>query len=166
MSNLQCQQLLAELKHEAATTKKMLALVPLDKSDWKPHAKSMPLGRLASHVAELSSWISPTLMYDTLDFAVNKYVPFVPSSTEDLLAFHDKNVADAEQGLNNFSDDRLNEMWTMRNGEQVYFTMPKGVVVRSFCFNHLVHHRAQLGVYLRMLDIALPGSYGPTADEG
>lgn len=165
MSNLLCQQLLAELKQEAATTRKILAVVPHDKSDWKPHEKSMSLGQLASHVAELPSWIAPTLLYDTLDFAVNKYIPFAPASNDDLLAFFDKNVIDAEQCLTNYSDDRFNEMWTMRNGEVIYFTAPKGGVLRSFCFNHLVHHRAQLGVYLRLLNIALPGSYGPSADE-
>ncbi len=158
------QPLLGEFKHEAATTRKILALVPLDKADWKPHEKSMSLGSLANHVADMLTWTAVTLNKNGIDFATD-YEPIAPkTTTEDLLAYFDANVADAIAVLEAATDDKFAEMWTMRNGEQVYFTMPKGVTVRQFVFNHVVHHRAQLGVYLRMLDVPLPSSYGPTAD--
>jgi uncharacterized damage-inducible protein DinB len=158
------QPLLGEFKHEAATTRKILALVPLDKADWKPHEKSMSLGSLANHVADMLTWTAVTLDKNGIDFATD-YEPKAPkTTTEDLLAYFDANVADAIAVLEAATDDKFAEMWTMRNGEQIYFTMPKGVTVRQFVFNHIVHHRAQLGVYLRLLDVPLPSSYGPTAD--
>lgn len=158
------QPLLGEFKHEAATTRKILALVPLDKADWKPHEKSMSLGSLANHVADMLTWTAVTLDKNGIDFATD-YEPIAPkTTTEALLAYFDANVADAIAVLEAATDDKFAEMWTMRNGEQVYFTMSKGVTVRQFVFNHVVHHRAQLGVYLRMLDVPLPSSYGPTAD--
>jgi len=157
--------LLAELKHEAATTRKILALIPADQINYKPHEKSMPLGSLAVHVAELPTWVGVTLTQDVLDFS--KPYPPTPkfSTTEALLARFDKNIADATQVLENIQEETFLQNWTMRNGEQVYFTMPKGAVLRNMVFNHTVHHRAQLGVYLRMLNIPLPKSYGPTADD-
>lgn len=154
---------LAELRQEAIATRKILAAVPVDKSDWKPHEKSMKLGRLATHVAEIGSWVRFTLLQDELDFAKSDFKPFVYSSTEELLDYFDKNIADAEAVLSTCGDEILRDNWTMRTGEQIYFTQAKGEVVRTWCFNHLIHHRAQLGVYLRLLDIPLPGTYGPTA---
>ncbi len=157
--------LLAELKQEAEITKNILQRVPLEKADWAPHEKSMKLGRLASHVAEVPGWIAYTLSADELDFAKMDYKPFVPDSTEALLEHLDKNVKIALTALENANDEELLKPWTMRSGEQIFFTKCKQEVVRTMCYSHLVHHRAQLGVYLRMLDVALPGSYGPTADE-
>ena len=156
---------LAELQAEAIATRKLLALVPLEKGDWKPHEKSMKLLRLATHVAELGSWVKVTLLQDELDFAKSTHKPFIPVETAELLAFFDKNIADATEVLTHFTDERLQEDWTMRAGEQIYFTDKKGKVLRTWCMNHLVHHRAQLGVYLRLLDIPLPGTYGPSADS-
>lgn len=158
------QTFLAELKQEAIATRKLLAVVPLDKGDWKPHEKSMKLLNLAVHVAELPSWVKITLMQDELDFAKNEYKPFIPASTEELLAYFDKNLQEAEEVLSHFSDERFQENWTMRAGEQIYFTQAKGEVLRTWCYNHGIHHRAQLGVYLRLLDVTLPSTYGPTAD--
>jgi uncharacterized damage-inducible protein DinB len=156
---------LNELKHEAKTTHKMLALVPTDKLSWKPHDKSMPLHSLAKHLADLPTWVGITMNQDELDFA--KPYPKTPDFTTsaELLATFDKNIADAIHVLESAKDEDFGENWTMRHGEKIFFTMPKAAVLRSWVFNHAVHHRAQLGVYLRLLNIPLPGSYGPTADD-
>jgi uncharacterized damage-inducible protein DinB len=158
--------LLAELQHEAATTKKVLERIPESTWEWKPHEKSMSMLRLATHVAEMFSWIKTTVETPELDFAVGDYKPFVPSNSQDLVDFFEKSVAESAQALESVSDETLMQNWTMRNGEQVYFTMPKAAVLRSFCFNHIVHHRGQLSVYLRLNDIPVPEIYGPSADEG
>lgn len=159
------ESLIAELKQEAIATRKMLELVPLEKSDWKPHEKSMSLGRLTSHVAELPTWISYTADQDELDFKKIDYKPFVPESNSDLLSFFDKNVENAVKSLENCSDEDMKKNWTLRSGEQIFFTLPKVGVMRSMNMNHMIHHRGQLSVYLRLLNIALPGVYGPTADN-
>jgi len=158
--------LLAELKHEAATTRKVLERIPESTWEWKPHEKSMGMLRLATHVAEMFSWIRTTVETPELDFAVGDYKPFVPSSSQDLIDYFDKNISEAAQALESVSDEALMENWTMKNGEQTYFTMPKAVVLRSFCFNHIFHHRGQLTVYLRLNEIPVPEIYGPSADEG
>lgn len=159
------QQLLAELKQEAANTRKLLQLVPVDNAAWKPHDKSMALGRLAEHIAEIPGWTALTLLTDEINFANFKNERRAVNTVDDLLAIHDENVAQAVSVLENFDENRYNEMWTMRTGEHIHFTLPKGAVLRTFAFSHLYHHRAQLGVYLRLLDIPIPGMYGPTADE-
>lgn len=157
---------LAELEHEAKVAREVLSRVPADKFDWKPHEKSMTFGRLASHVAEMIGWTGPTLQQPELDFAQMDYKPFEPKTTDDLLEYFDKNLAEAADVLRNTSDEQFMENWTMRNGETVYFTMPKVAVMRSFVMNHIIHHRGQLSVYLRLNDIAVPSIYGPSADEG
>ncbi len=161
----QAQMFLKELQREAVATRKILAAVPLDKADWQPHPKSMTLGRLATHVAEIPGWFNITLIKDVLDFAQGDYKPYVIKDSAELLSLFDKNMADAEGVLNSFPDERMEESWTMRAGEQVIFTLPKGEVARTWCLNHWYHHRAQLGVFLRLLDIPLPGTYGPSADN-
>jgi uncharacterized damage-inducible protein DinB len=158
--------LIAEMEHEAAVTRTVLERIPAEKFDWKPHDKSMPFGRLASHIAEMFGWTPPTLEHPELDFSKMDYKPFEPGSTQELVEFLDKNVAEAIAALKTSPDERFMENWTMRNGEQVYFTMPKIAVMRSFVLNHIVHHRGQLSVYLRLNDIAVPSIYGPSADEG
>ncbi len=155
---------LAELTHEAAITRAILQVVPLDKGDYKPHDKSMSLIGLTGHVAELPSWITMTVKQDGLDFATMKYEPFLPKTTEELLAGYDKMVEEAKAALVGVSDETMMKPWTLQTGETIHFTMPKAATVRSFALSHLIHHRAQLGVYLRMLDVALPGTYGPSAD--
>jgi uncharacterized damage-inducible protein DinB len=157
---------LAELDHEAKVAREVLSRVPADKFDWKPHEKSMSFGKLASHIAEMVSWTGPTLQHPELDFSKMDYKPFEPKTTEELLEYFDKNVAEAADVLRNTTDEQFMETWTMRNGETVYFTMPKVAVMRSFVMNHIVHHRGQLSVYLRLNDIAVPSMYGPSADEG
>ena len=158
------QAFLQELNQEAVATRQILLAVPFDKADWKPHDKSMTLGRLATHVAEIPSCFGITLLQDVLDFAAGDYKPFVAKDTADLIALLDKNLKNAEEVLNTFPDDKMPDNWTMRAGETVFFSLPKEQVVRTWCLNHWYHHRAQLGVYLRLLNVPLPGTYGPSAD--
>ncbi len=156
--------LVKEMEHEAVTTRKMLARVPADKFGWQPHVKSMKLANLASHVAELPSWVSMTLNTSELDFAKSEYKPFVPTTTQDLLDFFEKNFKEGKERLEKATEEELEEKWTLRNGDTVYYVSPKVEIIRmAFCQE--VHHRAQLGVFLRLLDIPIPGSYGPSADE-
>ena len=159
------QALLPELQHEIANTKKMLERIPADKWDWKPHDKSFSLGKLANHVADLINWPAFTINTDGIDWAAFNYQPEEASDAAGLVAIADKNLAASVQALQSASDEQLMAPWTMRNGEQVFFTMPRVAVIRSFAMNHLIHHRAQLSVYLRLLDVPVPGMYGPTADE-
>ena len=158
--------LVAELEHEAKVTRTCLERVPADKFDWKPHEKSMAFGGLAGHIAEMFGWTPGIMQKPELDFATMDYKPFEPKTTEDLVEYFDKNVAEAIETLKNTSDERFMETWTMQNGDKVYFTMPKVAVMRSFVMNHIVHHRGQLSVYLRLNDISVPSIYGPSADEG
>jgi uncharacterized damage-inducible protein DinB len=159
------QSIISELKQEASQTRKLLSRVPFDKPAYKPHDKSMPLAQLAVHVAEIPSWISYTLETEGIDFKEFDYKPYQPKDNEDLLKHLDENVEKAVASLEKASDEDLMKPWTMRNGEQVMFTMPKVAVIRSMAMNHLIHHRAQLGVYLRLNNIPIPGMYGPSADE-
>lgn len=156
--------LLAEVKQEAKATRALLEKVPFEKADYKPHEKSMTLKRLATHVAEINGWWKECLTMDVLDFSKGDSKPKEINSTADILALHDDLLAKAEVILNNAADEKFNEDWTMRNGEIVYFTTPKAEVVRTWCLNHLYHHRGQLTVYLRLLNVPLPSTYGPTAD--
>jgi uncharacterized damage-inducible protein DinB len=159
------ESLLREFNSEAGKTRKVLERVPLEKSDWKPHEKSFSLGRLASHVAELPTWVDVTLNQDELDFSKMDYKPYVAQNTEELLKFFDDNTAKAAEVLKNTTDDVFMENWTMRDGDTVYFTAPKIGVLRDFVLNHTIHHRAQLGLYLRLNDVPVPQTFGPTADE-
>lgn len=156
--------LLNELKHEATTTRKILERIPAETFGWKPHEKSMTMGQLSAHVADMFSWLPATIGTDEMDFA-NGYEQPNPATTEELTALFDKNVAAAAASLQNVEDAAFMQNWTLRNGEEVYFTMPKIQVLRGMVMNHIVHHRGQLSVYLRMNDISVPGMYGPSADE-
>jgi len=124
----------------------------------------MTLLRLATHVAEISGWWKECLLDDELDFAKGGGVPKVFNSTSDIVALHDKHILQAEKILNEVSEEEFSRPWTMRSGDMIFFTKNKSEVVRTWCMNHLYHHRAQLGVYLRLLDKPLPGIYGPSAD--
>ena len=153
-----------ELESEAITTRKMLERVPFDNYNWKPHEKSMTLQKLASHVAELPSWIGMTLNTDQLDFAANPYMLPEITSSGQLLTYFEKNLVEGRAELAKAKEEQLSQPWTLRNGDQIYNVSPKGDVIRmTYC--QIVHHRAQLGVYLRLLNIPIPGSYGPSADE-
>lgn len=162
--------LLPEFDNEMANTRKVLECVPDDKLAWKPHEKSMTMGRLAGHVAEMPGWITNGIQVDELNLTPGEggqnFVAYSATSRAELLATFDKNVAAARQALAGASDEHMQQMWSLIfNGKRVVH-MPRAVVVRSMCMNHMIHHRAQLGVYLRLNDIAIPGVYGPSADEG
>ncbi|MBA3830231.1 MAG: hypothetical protein H0X33_14925 [Taibaiella sp.] len=159
------QHLIAELKNEAASTRKMLERVPLDKADWKPHDKSMTLGRLATHVAELPTWVGITINTDELDLGKNTNTPTKVTTNEELVALHDKNVNDAVAALESASDEHMKKSWKLLHNGHTIFEMPKAAVVRSFSLSHLYHHRGQLSVYLRLNDVPVPGMYGPSADD-
>jgi len=154
-----------EFTHESASTRKLLECVPLDNPTWKPHEKSMPIHDLAVHIADIPNWVSLTLEQDELDFAKGDYRPKRAANTAELLSIHDEAVEKALKILSTVTHETLLENWTMRNGKQVYFTQSKIATLRGFVFNHLYHHRGQMTVYLRLLNIAVPGMYGPTADE-
>ncbi len=158
--------LIAELTHEAKTTRTVLERVPAEKFDYKPHEKSMTMGRLAVHVAEMINWISVTCTTSELDFSTMDMTPFAPKSNDELLEYYDKHVEIAFESLKNTSDESMHEIWTMRNGEQVFMASPRVVTLRGMVFNHIWHHRGQLSVYLRLNDIPVPQIYGPSADEG
>ena len=157
---------LGELEHEAATTRKILERLPDDKFDWKPHERSMSFSRLAVHTAEMFGWIKSILETPGLDFATMDYKPFEPKSSAELLEFFEKNISEAADALRSAADETLAGNWTMQNGETVYFTKPKSEVLRMDCLNHIIHHRGQLSVYLRLNEIPVPEIYGPSADEG
>lgn len=154
-----------ELKFEKISTRKLLERVPMDKTDWKPHEKSMSLGRLASHVAEIPGWITHTLKQDELNFKTGEWNPVVFKTTDEMLEFFDKNVSEGLAALAETEDDKMHTNWALKMDGNVLFEMPKIQVLRAWAFNHLVHHRAQLSVYLRLNNIPLPGVYGPSADE-
>lgn len=156
--------LLPEFDHEFAETRRALERVPEDRFDWKPHEKSYSLHDLAAHVAEIPMWLTVTLETDVFDFE-EEYERDVPETKEEILETFDAQLAAAREALAEASDDDLRETWTMTNGDETILSRPKAAVVRSFVLNHNIHHRAQLGVYLRLLDVPVPGHYGPTADE-
>ena len=162
------QALLPEFDMEYANARKMLERVPDDKLGWKPHAKSFSMGELATHLAEIPQWMAVTLEQSSFDVEPQdgpKYErPKLKSRTEILEAF-DKSVAAARTTLEKATDEKLMQPWSLLKAGQTMFTMPKIAVVRSFLMNHAIHHRAQLGVYLRLNDVPVPGMYGPSADE-
>ncbi|WP_353182015.1 DinB family protein [Parapedobacter lycopersici] len=156
--------LLTEMENEAVTTRKMLALVPDDRLDWSPHPKSMSLKQLATHIAEIPSWVVIAVDHDELDFNAGSYQPAPVSSNADLLALFDQSYQAGHDALSRLSESNLDTPWIMRGGDVVYLDTTKYGMVRH-AFAQTIHHRAQLGVFLRLLDIAIPGSYGPSADE-
>jgi uncharacterized damage-inducible protein DinB len=156
--------LLPEFDREMTTTRKLLERLPDDKLAWKPHAKSFSLGELATHLAELAMWGTATLQQSEVDLASGS--PRTPATSRaDLLATFDKHVAATRAHLVGKTDAELTVPWALKRGGETIFSMPKAGVWRSFVMNHLVHHRAQLSVYLRMLDVPIPSMYGPSADE-
>ncbi|WP_114778270.1 DinB family protein [Botryobacter ruber] len=158
------QKLLMEIEEEGQRTRKMLAIVPNDQYNWQPHAKSMPVKDLALHIADLPTWITLAVTTDELDFATSPYNPGNASNTEELLALFEKNQAKAKADMAQATEKQLEEPWSLKNGEVVYMTLSKYETVRH-ALAQTIHHRAQLGVYLRLLNIPIPGSYGPSADE-
>ena len=158
------QEFLKELNNEAVTTRKMLSIIPNDKFDWKPHPKSMNIRELAGHIAELPAWVGMVLNTSELDFAKNEYQAPNLNLTETVLAFFETNLADGQKQLHNAKEETLDETWILRNGETIYSETSKADFIR-ITLSQIIHHRAQLGVFLRLLDIPIPGSYGPSADD-
>ncbi len=157
--------LLLELRQESANTRKMIERVPTDKLEWRPHEKSMSIGRLATHIAEIPIWFGRIISASEFDFAASVFKPEKRETTEEIVDVFDKQMAEAINILQNASDETMNAVFTMRRGEQVLLQLPRKVVLRTFAFNHVYHHRGQLSVYLRLLNIPVPGMYGPSADE-
>jgi uncharacterized damage-inducible protein DinB len=157
--------LLPEFDHEMTTTRKLLERVPDEKVDWKPHPRSWTLGQLAQHVATLPMWGTVTLNQAELDLSAGGHTPVLRTRAQLLDAF-DRHVADTRGSLVGRTDAELMAPWTLKKDGQTVFSMPKAAVWRSFVLNHLVHHRGQLSVYLRLQDVPVPSIYGPSADEG
>ena len=159
------QAFIAELKHEAASTKRILERVPEEKFDWKPHGKSMTLSRLASHVAELPGFLNSILTMDEVDFAKGQFKASHATTPEELMNVFQQKLDEVVHTLENTSDEKMQANFTLGSGGHVIATVPRMVAVRSMALNHIIHHRGQLAVYLRLLDIPVPGMYGPSADE-
>ncbi|RYE24116.1 MAG: hypothetical protein EOP51_08380 [Sphingobacteriales bacterium] len=158
------EMLISELEKEAASTRKILAAVPNGQYEYKPHEKSMPLGRLATHVAELPIWVSRALG-ENYDMQGNPLPRPVMDNTEALLAFFEERLTAAKEALNNVTNEQLQEDWSLTRGEHVISKASRFDTMRSWMLNHQVHHRGQLSVYLRLLDVPVPGMYGPSADD-
>lgn len=160
--------LLPEFDHEMATTRKVLERCPDEKFGWKPHAKSMSMDALATHIADMTGWAVLMFARDSFDVAPpgGEPVKYEPAkSRKELLEKFDKNVAEARAALSKVEDDELMKDWSLLAGGKAIFTMPRAAVWRSMIMNHQIHHRAQLSVYLRLNDIPVPAMYGPSADE-
>ena len=153
---------LKEFDQEMSATRRLLERIPSDRAEWKPHEKSFPLGHLTQLVATMPGWIGRTLRQDFIDLQAGPGYSF--EKTEALVATFDRLVAEAREALQEVTGARLEQPWQLRMGEQVLFTLPRGEVVRQH-LNHFCHHRGQLTVYARLVDVPLPSLYGPTADE-
>ena len=159
------EMLLSDFENEMQSTRKILAVLPEKLTDYKPHPKSMPLNNLAGHIAQLPAWAKTTVDTEELDLDMKTWVPFQPKTRQEILTEFDKSVEQGRAAISSASDEHLGKTWTFKMEGNPVFAAPRSVVLRSTVLNHLIHHRAQLGVYLRMLDIAIPGMYGPSADE-
>ncbi len=161
------EKFLAELKRESGSTRKMLDRVPIDKLSWKPHVKSNSLEQLAKHIANLPNLIVAVIKLDERD-VLNTGVPPLPliETKEQLMTFFENTIEKAINALENADDSKMQDLWTLRAGEHVIVSATREEAIRSMYFGHSIHHRGQLSVYLRLLDVPVPGMYGPTADEG
>ena len=156
--------LLPEFDHEMATSRTVIERVPADKFGYKPHEKSMTMGVLAGHIAEMPGWAVVGLTQDSLD--MSGYTPSPASTPAEVLASFDKNVAAARAAIAGASDETYFQTWSLKSGDKTLMSMPKIAVVRTFVMNHIIHHRGQLSVYLRLNNLSVPSIYGPSADEG
>ena len=154
-----------DLTHELATTRRVLERVPEEHLSWKPHEKSMSLAELAGHLANLLFWQRSIIEDDFYDLAANPAPPAPPATREELLRTFDVNRETLLAAFDRLEDADLSRPWSLRQGERVIFSQPRSVVLRSFGINHMVHHRGQMSVYLRLLDVPVPAIYGPSADE-
>lgn len=163
------QMLLPEFDQEIGTTRRFLERVPEDRPEWKPHAKSMTLSRLAGHLSEIPMWAAMTLTRDSIDIHPPDgpaFAPAIMKTRQQTLAFFDAQAQAAREAILAASDEDFSKPWSLLSGGKPRLTLPRLAVLRSFVLSHLVHHRAQLGVYLRLNDVPLPATYGPSADEG
>jgi len=160
----QIKALVKEMEEQAIVTRVFMERVPVEQFGWQPHEKSMTLISLATHVAELPTWVAMCLNTDELDFAAAPYTPEVINTVAELQAYFEKNYESGHAALMNTKETILSENWTMRSGDVIHSVDTKAEVIRM-SYNQLVHHRAQLGVYFRLLGVAVPKSFGPTADE-
>ena len=161
------QYLVPEFELEMQSTRRVLERVPEDKLAWQPHPKSYTLGQLASHVAQLPDWVAHIFAGDGFNFRPEggpAYQAAKCGSSRELLDLFDRSVAKAKAVIGQARDEMLDVPWTLMAGDNVFFSLPRWQVYRSWGMNHMVHHRAQLGVYLRLLDVPVPGTYGPSAD--
>jgi uncharacterized damage-inducible protein DinB len=159
------ESLLAEFAHETQTARKHLERLPDHQFDWRPHAKSFTAGRLASHMVDCIRWTASIFGADELDMDAVAYKPFGATSVADLLESFDAEVAQAKQVMASTIDTSATQPWRLKMRGKVWFEKPREVVFRDMTLSHLVHHRGQFSVYLRLLEVPVPGSYGPTADE-
>ncbi len=157
--------LLPEFDHESRNTRRMLESVPDEHLGYRPHEKSWTLRELATHVATLGGWTRPTFERDGIDLS-QPWEQEQLESVAEIVSTFDAVAADARAALESASEETFQETWTLRSGDAVHFSMPKGMVFRFFVMNHIVHHRAQLALYLRECGAKVPGMYGPSADEG
>jgi len=159
------QAAVAEFREEASTTKRVLDRVPGDKLTWKPHEKSMSLGQLASHVATVPGGLARILQQDSFDVTQGSFVPPQPKNLKEILSAYDQSMRDGEQFLSDLTPQQANAMWHLRKGNKELFARPRIEVVRTIMLNHWYHHRGQLSVYLRLLEVPVPVIYGRSADE-
>ena len=160
------ESLLPEFDREMGMTRRVLERVPDGQFAWKPHEKSMTLGRLAEHLAELPIWCRMTIVENGIDVATPRGADYVPPATRaSVLAFFEGNLADARAALSGRTDAELMAPWTLKAQGKEVFTMPKAAVLRGFVMNHMIHHRGQMTVYLRLQNVPVPSMYGPSADE-
>ncbi len=157
--------LIREFDHEAQTTRKHLERLTEDKLEWRPHEKSFTSAALASHIAEIVGWTVAIFNEAEFDFDPATYRPYIGTSVADLLKTFDDNVAKGKQALAGATDDTLKEPWSLKIMGRVQFEKPRAAVFRDFTLSHMIHHRGQFSVYLRLLNVPVPGSYGPSADE-
>jgi uncharacterized damage-inducible protein DinB len=158
------EMILPEWDMEMANSRKILACVPDGKFDYKPHEKSMTLGRLASHVAEMAGWAKETMSTEKLEIDAS-FKPYTAATSAELLEFFDKCASASRAAIAAAKDEDYPVMWSLVFSGRTAFSMPRAVCLRSMVINHHIHHRAQLGVYLRLLGVEIPGMYGPSADE-
>jgi len=157
--------LITEFEHEAQTTRKHLERLPEDKLDWRPHQKSFTLSGLASHITESLGWTVDIFQKDEIDFDPRTYKPYVAASVSDLLKTFDEHVARGKQALAGATEESLEQPWRLKIMGRVQVEKPRAEIFRDFTLSHVIHHRGQYSVYLRLLDVPVPGSYGPSADE-